>query len=157
MYFSPNTNLDPTSVKAKRTCAGTYSVVWGENKEMTDWKQVANKGKPNKAAIMYHGCTSTLCAIHCSAEEPDEVLKISRAMMNWSKVPEIKTRQDHCKRHPAISDRCVFVCEAEGEWVGGCVSYMEWVFGEQEHQEDEKEQSQERHHLPGPSLSCVQG
>lgn len=62
---------------------------------------------------MNHGGTSTLCAIHCSAEEPDEVLKISMAMMNWSKVPEIKTRQDHCKRHPAVSDRCEFVYKAE--------------------------------------------
>lgn len=123
MYFWPKTNFDPTSVKAKRTCAGTYSVVWGDNKEMTDWKQVANKTKPNKAVIMYHGCTSTLWAINCSAEEPDGVLKISRAMMNCSKVPEIKTRQGHCKRHLAVS---VFVCEAErvGRWVvGACLTW----------------------------------
>lgn len=42
-------------------------------------------------------------------------------------------------------------------WVGGCVSYMEGVFGEQEHQEDVKEQTEEGHDLPGPLLSCVQG
>lgn len=37
------------------------------------------------------------------------------------------------------------------------MSYLEWVFGEQEHQEDEKEQTEERNDLPGPLLSCVQG
>lgn len=145
MYFSPNTNLDPTSVKAKRTCAETYSVVWGTARND---RQVATKGKTDKAAIMNHGCTSTSCATHSSVDEPDEVLKMSRAMMNWSKVPEIKTRQEHCKRHQAVSDQCVFVCEAER--VGGRVSYLEWVFGEQNHQEDEKEQTEERHDLPGP-------
>lgn len=113
--YKPRPNICESE---ENLCGDIFSSL-GENKEMTDWKQVANKGKPNKAAIMYHGCTSTLCAIHCSAEEPDEVLKISRAMMNWSKVPEIKTRQDHCKRHPAISDRCV--CVWGRGWVGGWV------------------------------------
>lgn len=95
-----------------------------DNKEMTDWKQVANKGKPNTAVIMFYGCTSTLCAINSSAEAPVEVLKMSRAMKNCMKVPEIKARQDHCKRHPAVNDQCVFVCEAErvGGWVGACLT-----------------------------------
>lgn len=78
-------------------------------------------------------------------------------MTNWSKVPEIKTRQDHCKHHPAVSDWCVFACEAAREREDVYVSYLKWVFGEQEHQEDEKEQTEERHDLPGPSPSCVQG
>lgn len=60
---------------------------------------------------------------------------MSRAMMNWSKVPEIKTRQDHCEGHLGVTDHSS-VCVRQRRGVVGVDSYVERVFGEQEHQED---------------------
>lgn len=36
------------------------------------------------------------------------------------------------------------------------MSYLEWMFGKQVHQQDQHDQAEERHNLPDAPLGCVQ-
>lgn len=78
-------------------------------------------------------------------------------MRYWIPIPHIKHFQDHCvKKQNTLRWR-----EGEGVWRvddggRGGMSYLEWVFGKQVHQQDQHDQAEERHNLADAPLGCVQ-